>query len=218
MKTVPKESMRNAVIMTIIVLLATVLTATVDVQPVGVEGTDLGFASLNTGFFSRFGENETFYKISKYAGFICFGTAAGFGIFFLTQLIRRKSLRKVDINLTVLMMLYLATAIIYLLFEKMAINYRPVLRDKGLESSYPSTHAMIAWVIMVSAADQWNIYIKNEKLLIAAVAGSFFILLLVTVTRVLSGVHWITDIIGGVLFGDMLIAWYRAVLTKQRPG
>ena len=64
MKTVPKESMRNAVIMTIIVLLATVLTATVDVQPVGVEGTDLGFASLNTGFFSRFGENETFYKYS----------------------------------------------------------------------------------------------------------------------------------------------------------
>lgn len=215
MKTVPKESIRNAVIMTVVAILATVLVATVDVQPVGVEGTALGFATINTGFFSRFGENHTFYTISKLAGLVCFAVAGGFGIFFLVQLLQRKSLVKVDRNLTVLILLYLATAIIYLIFEKFAINYRPVLRDKGLESSFPSTHALIAYVVMVSAVDQWNIYIRNEKLLTALTAASFLLMALVIITRVLSGVHWITDIIGGILFGDMLIAWYRAVLTKQ---
>ena len=100
--------------------------------------------------------------------------------------------------------MYLAAAIVYVLFEKFAINYRPVLRDQGLESSYPSTHALIAYVIMVSAVDQWNIYIHKEKLLTAVVAGSFLVLALVIVSRILSGVHWITDIIGGILFGDML--------------
>ena len=113
------------------------------------------------------------------------------------------------------MLLYLATAIVYVLFEKFAINYRPVLRDKGLESSYPSTHAMIAYVIMVSAVDQWNIYIKNEKYLTVAVAVSFLILAVVIVCRLLSGVHWLTDIIGGILIGDMLIAWYRAAASRQ---
>lgn len=215
MKTVPKESIRNAVFMTAVTILMTILVATVDVQPVGVEGTNLGFATINTGFFSKFGENHTFYLLSKLAGLICFAVAGGFGVFFLIRLIQCKSLQKVDRNLTVLMLLYLATAIVYILFEKFAINYRPILRDKGLESSYPSTHALIAYVVMVSAVDQWNIYIKNEKLLMAATAASFLVLALVVVARILSGVHWITDIIGGILFGDMLIAWYRAVLTRS---
>ena len=216
MKTMPRETIRNAVIMTVVVLLATVLVATVDVQPVGVEGTNIGFATINTGFFQKFGESETFYKISKVTGILCFALAGGFGVFFLVQLFQRKSLKKVDPNLTVLMMLYLMTLIIYLLFEVIVINYRPVLRDKGLEPSYPSTHAMIAYVVIVSAVDQWNIYIKNEKHLTIATALSFLLLALVIVCRLLSGVHWLTDIIGGILFGDMLIAWYRAVLTRQR--
>lgn len=215
MRAVPKESIRNAVIMTAVTILMTILVATVDVQPVGVEGTNLGLAAINTGFFNKFGENHTFYLLSKLAGLVCFAVAGGFGIFFLIRFIQCKSLQKVDRNLTVLILLYLATAIVYVLFEKFAINYRPVLRDKGLESSYPSTHAMIAYVIMVSAVDQWNIYIKNEKLLTIATAASFLILAMVIVARTLSGVHWITDIVGGILFGDMLIAWYRAVLTKN---
>ena len=215
MKSVPKESIRNALIMTAAAVLATVLVMTVDVQPVGVEGTNLGFATINTAFFSKFGENHTFYTISKLTGLLCFAMAGGFAVFFLLQLIRRKSLQKVDKNLTVLMLLYILTAAVYLLFEKFAVNYRPILRDRGLESSFPSTHALVAYVVMVSAVDQWNIYIKNEKLLTAVVALSFLIMAVVIVTRVLSGVHWITDIIGGILFGDMLIAWYRAVLTRQ---
>lgn len=215
MRAVPKESIRNAVIMTAVTILMTILVATVDVQPVGVEGTNLGLAAINTGFFNKFGENHTFYLLSKLAGLVCFAVAGGFGIFFLIRFLQCKSLQKVDRNLTVLILLYLATAIVYVLFEKFAINYRPVLRDKGLESSYPSTHAMIAYVIMVSAVDQWNIYIKNEKLLTIATAASFLILAMVIVARTLSGVHWITDIVGGILFGDMLIAWYRAVLTKN---
>jgi len=216
MKRIPKETLPRVIMITVLAIAGVILAATVDVQPVGVQGTNLGFASINTGFFSRFGQNETFYKISKYTGLICFATAAGFTIFFLYQLIQRKSLSKVDRNLSVLMLLYILTASLYLLFDKvLIINYRPILRDKGLESSFPSTHAMIAWVTMVSAVDQWNIYIKKENLKVIAVACSFLVMLVVIITRMLSGVHWFTDIIGGILIGDMLIAWYRFAASRK---
>ncbi len=216
MKSIPKESLTTAVIMTVIAIAATILVATVDVQPVGVEGTNLGFATMNTGFFARFGQNDTFYKISTIIGLICFATGGGFGLFFLLQLIRRKSLSKVDRNLSVLILLYILTVSLYLLFDKaLIINYRPILRDKGLESSFPSSHAMFAWVIMVSAVDQWNIYIKKENLKIALVACSFLVMLVVIITRLLSGMHWLTDIVGGILIGDMLIAWYRYAASQK---
>ncbi|MBQ6504629.1 MAG: phosphatase PAP2 family protein [Flexilinea sp.] len=216
MKSVPKETVRTALLMTVLAIAATIIVATVDVQPVGVEGTNLGLATINTGFFSRVGQSETFFKISKVAGYICFATAGGFGIFFLLQLIQRKSLSKVDRNLSVLMLLYILTLSLYLLFDKvLIINYRPILRDKGLESSYPSTHVMIAWVVMVSAIDQWSIYIKNEKTLTVVVICSFAVMLVTILARALSGVHWLTDILGGILMGDMLIAWYRYAASRK---
>ena len=216
MKRIPRESLTTALLMTFAAVLLTILVKTVDVQPVGVEGTNIGLASINTGFFTKFGHNETFLKISKLAGIICFATAGGFGVFFLVQLIQRKSLSNVDRNLSVLMLLYILTASLYLLFDKvLIINYRPVNLGKGLESSYPSTHAMIAWVVMVSAVDQWNIYIKNETLKTVLSACSFLVLLVVIVTRLLAGVHWLTDIVAGVVFGDMLIAWYRYAAGRK---
>ena len=216
MKRIPKESITNAVLITVAAVVFTIVVAAVDVQPVGVEGTNLGLASINTGFFNRFGQNDTFLKISKVAGYICFGTAFGFGCFFLYQLFKRKSLKKVDRNLTLLIMLYILTLSLYLLFDKvLIINYRPVLLGKGPEPSYPSTHTMIAWVVMISAIDQWNIYIKDQKLLTAATALSFLVLLVVIVTRLLSGMHWLTDVVGGVLFGDVLIAWYRYAASRK---
>ena len=216
MKQIPKETMKTVIIMTVLAIAATILVATVDGQPVGVQGTNLGFATINTQFFARFGQNDTFYKISSAAGIVCFVTAAGFGLFFLKQLIDRKSLSKVDRNLSILIMLYILTAALYLLFDKvLIINYRPILRDKGLESSYPSTHTVIAWVVMVSAIDQWNIYIRNEKLKTAATACSLIVLFIVIVTRMLAGVHWLTDIIGGMIIGDMLIAWYRYAASRK---
>ena len=216
MKRIPRESLTTALLMTFAAVLLTILVKTVDVQPVGVEGTNIGLASINTGFFAKYGHNETFLKISKVAGIICFATAGGFGVFFLVQLIQRKSLSNVDRNLSVLMLLYILTASLYLLFDKvLIINYRPVILDKGLESSYPSTHTMIAWVVMVSAVDQWNIYIKDETRKTVLSACSFLVLLVVIVTRLLAGVHWLTDIVAGVVFGDMLIAWYRYAAGRK---
>ena len=216
MKRIPRESLRTVILMTAAAVLLTILVKTVDVQPLGVEGTNIGFATINTGFFARFGQNDTFYKISTVTGLICFATGGGFGVFFLIQLIRRKSLSKVDRNLAVLMLLYILTVTIYLLFDKvLIINYRPVLRDKGLESSYPSSHALFSWVIMVSAVDQWGIYIKNESKRMILVTISFLLMLVVIITRLLSGMHWLTDIAGGIVFGDMLIAWYRYTASRK---
>ena len=211
MNMMNNQKLYTAVLMTVLTVLAVILVSTVDVQPVGVEGTNIGFAAMNTGFFKNVGESAVFYKISKVCGYICFAAAAGFAVFFFIQLIQRKDLQKVDKNLTALMLLYLATAIVYILFQTLKINYRPILRGKGLEPSFPSSHTMIAIVVMISAIDQWNIYIKKETPRFWAVTLSYLVVMVTVVARLLSGVHWLTDVIGGVLFGFMLLAWYNAV-------
>ena len=210
MKSLPKEKMNTAILMTVIAVVFTILVGTVDRQPVGVEGTKIGLATINTAFFNRLGYNETFYKLSTIFGILSFALGGGFCVFFVIQLVKRKSLSEVDRNLTFLMVLYAAALILYLIFDKLLIlNYRPILRDKGLEASYPSTHALLAWAILVAAVDQWNIYIEKEKLQLGLVIGSYALLAVILVTRTLSGVHWLTDIIGGILFADALVAWYR---------
>ena len=210
MKSLPKEKMNTAILMTVIAVVFTILVGTVDRQPVGVEGTKIGLASINTAFFNRLGYNETCYKLSSIFGILSFALGGGFCVFFVIQLVKRKSLSEVDRNLSFLMVLYAVALVLYLIFNKvLVLNYRPILRDKGLESSYPSTHALLAWAILVSAVDQWNIYIEKEKLQLGLVIGSYALLAVVLVTRTLSGVHWLTDIIGGILIADALVAWYR---------
>ena len=60
MKNVPAETLRTALLMTVLAITATIIVATVDVQPVGVEGTNLGLATINTGFFNRIGQSGIF--------------------------------------------------------------------------------------------------------------------------------------------------------------
>ena len=214
MKKTQKQTMTSAVTLTILAVLAIILVAKVDVQPVGVEGTNLGFATMNTNFFKLTGESPTFYKISKYSMYFGYLIAAGFSLLFLYQLIRRKSLKAIDPNLKALLLLYIATALVFLIFNKFPINYRPIIRDKGLESSFPSTHALMAVVIFFSASDQWKIYIKNKTTLFWADVITWFLAVLIILSRLLAGVHWLTDILGGIIIGLALLAWYNVLREK----
>lgn len=194
--------------------LFTALVMTVDVQPIGPNGSTVGLASINGAFRDALGTtesyNELWYNISELAGLIPLATAGCFAIFGLCQAIKRKSLFKVDSHLFVLAGFYAALLLAYVGFEIIEINFRPVLIEGKLEASYPSSHTMLSVGIMTTAIFELHELIKNKKaLLIIFDVACIAIALTVLLGRLLSGVHWLTDIIAGILIVSALICLYR---------
>lgn len=188
----------------------TAIVITVDVQPIGPDGSKVGLATMNGAFADTIGYNELWYDISELAGLIPLAIAGCFAILGLCQAIKRKSLLKIDSHLFVLAAFYAMLIFAYLDFELMVINYRPVLIDSELEASYPSSHTMLAIGIMTTAIFELHELIKSKKaLLIAADVFCGAVLLVVLLGRLLSGVHWLSDIIAGVLLSAALICFYR---------
>ena len=194
--------------------LFTALVMTVDVQPIGPNGSTVGLASINGAFRDALGTtesyNELWYNISELAGLIPLATAGCFAIFGLCQAIKRKSLFKVDSHLFVLAGFYAVLLLAYVGFEIIEINFRPVLIEGELEASYPSSHTMLSIGIMTTAIFELHELIKNKKaLLIIFDVACIAVALTVLLGRLLSGVHWLTDIIAGILIVSALICLYR---------
>ena len=105
---------------------------------------------------------------------------------------------------------YVVTALFYLLFEILVINYRPILEDGELEASYPSSHTMLAVSVFGSAAVYAVYRIKDDLLKKAVVIVSIILAAGMALGRLISGVHWFTDILGGVLLGCAIISLYMA--------
>ena len=195
----------------------TVLVMKVDVQPAGVNGTNLGFAGINTRFHQLTGEHEGIYRITDWLGLVPIAICAFFGVLGLVQLIRRKSLLKVDADILLLGVFYIVVILAYLIFEKIVINYRPTLFD-GMESSYPSSTTLLVLSVMPTVVFQANRRMKDGALKKAVIILSVLFAAFMVIGRLVSGVHWLTDIIGSVLLSAGLYLVYRAavMIADQR--
>ena len=201
-------------------VLWTVAVCVVDVQPMGPEGSAVGFAAVNGFVHQLTGVDLTLYAITDWLSVIPLGIVLGFGVLGLNQWIQRKSLFKVDGSILTLGGFYVAVAAAFLFFEKVVINYRPVLIEGALEASYPSSTTMLVLCVMRSAMVQLRLRVKNLLLRrCMCVALSVFSAFMV-IGRLLSGVHWLTDIIGGILLSGGLVAVYDGVASgeKDLPG
>ena len=189
----------------------TALICRVDVQAVGPNDSSVGFAALNKFVHEKIGVYLWLYTVTDWLGLIPIGFVLGFAVLGFSQLVRRKSLFKVDHSILALGGFYIVVATAYLLFEEFALNYRPVLIDGNLEASYPSSTTMLALCILPTAMMQLKLRIHCDSVRRAVL----FILGLLTaftvVGRLISGVHWITDIIGGTLLSVGLVLLYAAV-------
>jgi len=188
----------------------TLCVKTIDVQTVGPENSLIGFASFNSVVHSKVGTDLLWYNITDWLGLVPVFFAFGMAIFGLCQLITRRSLFKVDKKLLILGVIYIIIIVIYIFFEKCIINYRPVLLGKNLEASYPSSHTMITISIMGTGIIFLKNYIKSRR--VYAVVSTFMlaIILVTVVGRFISGVHWATDIIGGLLISAAIISFYKS--------
>jgi len=209
-----KETKRS--LLTVVCLLGafaawTAAVCFIDVETIGPQGSTVGFALLNQWVHKLTGVHMRLYHITDWLGLVPIGVALGFAILGLVQWIRRKHLTKVDRSILVLGGFYLAVMAAYLFFENFVVNYRPILIDGCLEASYPSSTTMLVLCVMPTAAMQLRVRIKNTVLRCwVSFAIAAFVIFMVT-GRLLSGVHWASDIIGGILLSAGLVSAYRSL-------
>lgn len=189
-------------------LLWTLAVRLVDVDAVGPMGSSVGFATVNQWFHQWTGVHMTLYTVTDWLSLIPLGIVFGFGCLGLYQWIARKSFLRVDRDILILGGFYVAVMGAYLLFEVVVLNFRPVLINGILEASYPSSTTMLALCVMPTAAMQLGARIKTGWLRRASLAGIALFTVFMVVGRMLSGVHWLTDIIGGVLLSAALVTAY----------
>ena len=190
-------------------VLWTILVCFVDVRAIGPEGSSVGFAALNGFVHELTGVNWLLYTITDWLGIVPIAAALGFAILGLVQLIKRKSFLKVDHSILALGVFYIVVMAAYIFFEVVVINYRPTLIDGYLEASYPSSTTMLVMCVMPTAAMQLNVRIKNTVLRRCAVITIVAFTAFMVIGRLISGVHWITDIIGGALLSAGLVTMYN---------
>ena len=186
----------------------TVLVCRVDAKPIGPEGSVVGLAAINGAFHGLTGVHWTLYTVTDWLGLVPIALCLGFAMLGLVQLLRRKSLLKVDRSLLALGGFYLVVLAAYLLFERVVVNYRPVLVDGKLEASYPSSTTMLALCVGVSSMMQLKARIRSAALrkLVLGLLAAFTAFMVIG--RLLSGVHWLSDIIGGALLSAGLLFLY----------
>ena len=210
---------RNCLLASLIFLgafaLWTLLLCFVDVQAVGPNGSSVGFAELNRFLHALTGVHWILYTVTDWLGLIPLLFIMGFGLLGLRQWIRRKHLLRVDRSILVLGIFYLVVIAFYLFFETVVINYRPVLVNGYLEASYPSSTTMLALCVMPTAMLQLRGRIQNPVFnrFVLFVIGIFTAFMVIG--RLLSGVHWLSDIIGGVLLSTGLVMLYHAFAGKK---
>lgn len=211
-----KENQRNFCIATCMLsafLLWTAAIQFIDVGAIGPQGSTVGFATINRFVHNLTGVHMSLYTITDWLGLVPLMFVMGFGILGLVQWIKRKHLLKVDYNILVLGGFYIVVMAVYVIFEMVVVNYRPVLINGYLEASYPSSTTMLVMCVMPTAIMQFNVRIKNDvfKRCVTSVIISFIIFMVIG--RLVSGVHWFTDIVGGALLSAGLVLLYRDIIS-----
>lgn len=212
MKRKTKGDFYSAVSFFVLFVLWTVAVKFVDVRPIGPNASSVGFAAVNGLVHSFTDVHMSLYTLTDWLSFVPVGIVAGFAILGFIQLVKSKSILKVDCDILILGCFYAAVMAVYILFEAVVINYRPVLINGILEVSYPSSTTMLVMCIMPTAAMQLKSRIRNEKIRRWIVWLIFVFTVLMVLARLISGVHWFSDIVGGALLSTALVMSYRGFI------
>ena len=186
----------------------TLLVMKYDIKNIGVNNTTIGFATLNSWFNKTTGTHLMFYSITDWLELLPLLVCVRFGIIGLKQLLSRKKIFLVDHDILLLGIYYIIVILLYLLFDKTCINYRPILIEGKLEVSYPSSTVLLVLCVMLTLTFQINRRVKNDKTKIYLETLNNIYIIFMLFGRIVSGVHWITDIIGSIILALGLFKLY----------
>ena len=194
-------------------VLWTVALHVVDVRAIGPGGSSVGFATLNKLIHNSTGVRMLLYTVTDWLGLVPLCFIMGFGVLGLCEWIKRKNLFKVDYNILVLGGFYIVVMAIYIFFEMFVVNYRPILINGYLEASYPSSTTMLVMCVMPTAIMQFNTRIKNSifRRCVAFIITAFIVFMVIG--RLVSGVHWFSDIVGGAILSSGLVMIYDSIVN-----
>ena len=210
---------RKNLIITILLLVSSiifiVLLKRIDIKCDAVNNSCIGLATINQFIFDKIGVNMIWYTITDWLGIIPILMSVVYAIIGLKQLMKRKSIKKVDKEILCLGVFYILVILIYILFEKCIINYRPILMNGFLEASFPSSHTLITICLCGSSIIVNNRLFKKKFTKVLNVI-SLFIIIITIIGRLISGVHWFTDIIGGILISSFLLMLFYLILNLNK--
>ncbi len=209
-----------AVVLYVLFLALIVLLKTVDVAPIGPENGMVGLSTINEAVSERVlrsGVNMKWYKITELLGYFSILAACVFALAGAVQLIRRRSLRKVDRQILALGGMFILAILLYAFFEKVVVNCRPVILpgETGPEASFPSSHTVLVCVIMGGIRRILPDYVKQPFLRGVLRLLALLVIVAMVALRFLCGCHWFTDILGGLLASGAMLALYAAILEPE---
>lgn len=199
-----------------IAIIYTLLVKYIDVQAIGPNDSLVGFATINNFMFNLTGVNMLWYDITDWWGFVPLFIAFIYAMIGLFQMIKRRSLFKVDKEIIRLGIFYVGVIGLYIFFETYIINYRPILMDGTLEASYPSSHTLLSICICGSSLMINKILYNNKKIFKLENIISILSIFIIVIGRLISGVHWFTDIIGAVLISIALLKILKIYFNSIR--
>lgn len=218
MKKSGKKILNVGLILMASFVIWTALIQQVDVQPVGQNGTDIGFATLNCWFHNLTGVHMAIYTITDWLGLVPLFICMLFGGIGFVQLVKRRSLLKVDFDIIILGVYYVLVIFGYFIFEMIPINYRPILIEGIMEASYPSSTTLLVLSVIPTLNFQVNRRMKNMMMKNVMNVCSIGFSLFMVIGRTVAGVHWLTDIIGSVILSTGLFLIYKScvILYNER--
>lgn len=215
MKEIRRKELLAGIILLATFALWTVLIRHIDVQKAGPNGTEIGFATINVWFHRLTGVHMLIYTITDWLGLVPIIICMCFGVLGLIQLVKRKSLLTVDFDILLLGAYYVVVILGYLLFEMVPINYRPILIDGNLEASYPSSTTLLVLTVMPTLKYQSDRRIANPVTRKVITVFVIVFAAFMVIGRLISGVHWATDIAGSVFLSSGLFMIYRYMADRS---
>ena len=185
----------------------------VDVRAIGPQESIVGFATINRFIHNLTGVHMSLYTITDWLGLVPLCFIMGFGILGLCEWIKRKNLFKVDHSILTLGGFYIIVMTAYIFFETFVVNYRPILINGILEVSYPSSTTMLVMCVSPTAVMQLNTRIKNSILRRCVDFAIIACIIFMVIGRLVSGVHWFSDIVGGAMLSSGLVMIYDSIVN-----
>ena len=210
---------KRNLILTILFLVSSiifiVLLKTIDIKCTALINSCIGFATINQFIYNKIEVNLTWYTITDWLGIIPILMSMVYTIVGFKQMIKRKSIKKVDKEIIILGIFYIIVISTYVIFEKYIINYRPIFMNGFLEASFPSSHTLMTICLCGSSIIINNKLFKNNFTKILNII-SLIIIFITIIGRLISGVHWFTDIIGGILISSYLLMLFYSFLNLNK--